>query len=71
MEHRINRIHERTLTIIYSYKNQLTFKEILAKNKAIKIHQRNLQILATEICKAKTKTFSDIVNSLLELNNKH
>ena len=57
MELRINRIHERTLTLTYSNKNELTFKEILDKNKTINIHQRNLQILSTEICQAKNKTF--------------
>ena len=31
MEHRINRIHERTLRLIYPNKHQLTFKELLEK----------------------------------------
>ena len=29
MEHRINRIHERTLRLIYPNQRQLTFKELL------------------------------------------
>ena len=29
MEHRINRIHERTLGLIYPNQHQLTFKELL------------------------------------------
>ena len=55
MEQRINRIHERTLRLIYPNHHQLTLKELLAKNKTVSIHQRNLQTLATEIYKAKDK----------------
>ena len=29
MKHRINRIHERTLRLIYPHQYQLTFKELL------------------------------------------
>ena len=49
MEHRINRIHERTLGLIYPNQHQLTFKELLEKNKTVSINQRNLQALANEI----------------------
>ena len=49
MEHRINRIHERTLRPIYSNHHQLTFKELSEKNKTVSTHQRNLQTLATEM----------------------
>ena len=31
MEHRISRIHERTLRLIYPDQHQLTFKELLEK----------------------------------------
>ena len=40
MEHRINRIHEKTLRLIYPNQHQLTFKELLEKkNKAVIIHR--------------------------------
>ena len=32
MKHRINRIHERTLRLIYPNQHQLTFNELLEKN---------------------------------------
>ena len=70
MEHKINRIHERTLRLIYPNQNQLMFKELLEKRKTISIHQRNLQTLATEIYKAKNKTSPEIVNSLSKFTNK-
>ena len=71
MEHRINRIHKGNLRLIYSNQTQLKSKENLDKNKTVNIHQRNIQILATKIYKAKTKIFLEIVNSLFEFNNKN
>ena len=71
MEHRINKIHERTLRHIYPNQHQLTFKELLEKNNTFSIHQRNLQTLATEIYKAKNKISPEVVNSLVEFTNKN
>ena len=71
MEHRINRIHERTVRLIYPNQHQLTFKELLEKNKTVSICQRNSQTLATEIYKAKNKIIPEIVNSLFEFTNKN
>ena len=71
IEHRINRIHERILRLIYPNQHQLTFKELSEKNKAVSIHQRNLQTLATEIYKAKNKISLEVVNSLFEFTNKN
>ena len=67
MEHRINRIYEKTLRLIHPSRYQLTFEELLEKHKTVSIHQRNLQTFATEIYKAKNKT----VNSLFEFTNKN
>ena len=64
-------IHERTLRLIYPNQHQLTFKELLEKNKTVSIHQRNLQTLATEIYKAKNKISPEVVNSLFEFTNKN
>ena len=71
MEHRINRIHERTLRLIYPNQHQLTFKELLEKNKTVSIHQRNLQTLATEIYKSKNKISPEVVNLVFEFTNKN
>ena len=71
MEHRINRIQERTLRLIYPNQHQLKFKELLEKNKIVSVHQRNLQTLATEIYKAKNKISPEVVNSFFEFTNKN
>ena len=42
MEHRINKIHEWALSLIYSSDSKLTFKELLDKNKTVSIHQKKL-----------------------------
>ena len=47
---RINRIHERALRIVYK-DNDLSFDSLLEKSGSVRIHHRNLQILATEIYK--------------------
>ena len=54
LNNRINNIHERALRIVYrDYKS--TFKQLLKQNKSVSKHQRNLQILATEIFKTKKR----------------
>ena len=71
MEHRINRIDERTLRLIYRNQHQLTFKELLGKKKkSVSLHQRNLKTFATEIYKTKNKVSSEFVNSFFEFSNK-
>ena len=47
---KINRLHEKCLRIIYCNK-QSSFKELLEKDSSVSIHERNIQILATEMYK--------------------
>ena len=52
LNYRMNNIKERALRIVYrDYES--TFQQLLKQNKSVSIHQRNLQILATEIFKTK------------------
>ena len=60
MEHRINKIYERVLHLIYPSNSKLTFKKLLDKNKTVSIHQRNLTVIATEIFKAKLRNIKII-----------
>ena len=68
MEHRINKIHERALRLIYPSDSKLRFKELLDKNKTVSIHQKNLQALATEIFKAELNISTEIVKELFSVN---
>ena len=60
---RINKLHERALRLVYKEKN-LTFEQLLEKDNAFTIHERNLQKLATEMYKVKNdlcpKTMKDL-----------
>ena len=68
MEHRINKIHEGALGLIYPSDSKLTFKELLDKNKTVSIHQKNLQVLATEIFKVKLNISPKILKELFSFN---
>ena len=50
LNHRINRLRERALSSAYSDYSS-TFKELLAKDNTVTIHQSNLRALATEMYK--------------------
>ena len=64
MEHKVNKIHERALRLIHPSNSKLAFEELLEKNKTVSIHQKNLQILATEIVKAKLGISPEILKEL-------
>ena len=55
INNKINRLHERALRIVYKDKtdDNLSFRELLDKDRALKIHDRNLQRLAVEMYKVK------------------
>ena len=65
---RINNLHERALRIVYR-DNTSPFDSLLEKDNSIRIHHRNLQILATEIFKWKLGESPEIMNGIFELNN--
>ena len=68
LNNRINNIHERALRIVYrDYKS--TFKQLLKQNKSVSIHQRNLQILATEIFKTKNGLNPVIMEDVFKFKN--
>ena len=64
MEHRINSIHKRALKLVYQDSPDLTFQELLAKDKSVSVHQKNLQLLATEIFKSKTGVSPELMNDI-------
>ena len=61
LNNQINRIHERTLRIVYN--DQLSsFHELLKRDKATTIHERNIQTLAIELY----KVFNDISPEIMK-----
>ena len=67
LNNRINRIHERALRIVYRDKTS-NFTELLQTDNAVTAHQRNLQVLATEVYKAKMGLTPQLVKELFPLS---
>ena len=53
LNNRINKTHERALRLVYKNETFLFFDDLLKRDRSVSIHQKNLQILATEIYKTK------------------
>ena len=66
INNRINRIHERALKVVYNDDNA-TFKQLPEKDNAVKIHDRNLQVLATEMFKIKRGVAPVIMNDVFRI----
>ena len=63
---KINRIDEQELRIVYCDKTS-NFTELLQKDNAVTVHQRNLQVLATEIYKVRMDLAPQLVKELFPL----
>ena len=72
LNHRINKLHKRALSIVYR-NNNLSFEELLEMDKSFTIHERNLQKLATEMYKVKhnlcPKLFQDLFTPTMRGKN--
>ena len=68
LNNHINNIHKRVLRIVYrDYES--TFQQLLKQNKSVSIHERNLQILATEIFKTKNGLNPVILEDVFNFKN--
>ena len=63
---KINRLHERCLRIIYNDK-QSSFINLLKKDNSVSMHQRKLQILATEMPKVSNGLSPVLMNDIFKL----
>ena len=63
LNNRINKIHERALRLVYQNKN-LSFSELLELDNAVTIHQRNLQVLVTEMFRVKNNFSTKILKQV-------
>ena len=70
INNRINRIHERALRVVYN-NNNATFEELLKKDNSVKIHDRNLQVLVTEMFKVKLGIAPVIMNDVFHIRKKN
>ena len=62
---RINKLQERALRIVYR-DNISSYSELLEKDKSVTVHQRNLQVLATEIFKPKIGINPEIMKEIFQ-----
>ena len=67
LNNRINSLHEKALRLINQNRN-LSFDELLKRDKLVFIHYRNLQYLLTEIYKVKMGLSPPIMNDILTLD---
>ena len=70
INHKINKLHERALRIVYN-DHFSSFEELLSKDKSVTVHQRNLQILATEMYKILNGLSPDIMQGIFETKSNH
>ena len=72
MINKINRLHERSLRIVYSDQSS-TFEELLERDKTFSIHHKNIQSLAIEIYKFVNGLSPETMNSVFHLteNNRY
>ena len=64
MEYRVNNIHKRALKLVYQDSPDIMFQELLAKGKSVSVHQKKLQLPATEIFKSNTGMSPELMNDI-------
>ena len=70
LKSRANKLHERTLRIVY-HDYASSFNELLEKDNLTTIHNRNIQLLATELFKVKNGLSPPFMNKIFVENAKH
>ena len=67
LNNRINKIHERSLRIVYDDRKS-TFRELLHKDNYFTIHERNIQTLAIELYKVVNGISPQLMSQVFPLN---
>ena len=70
MNNIINSLHEKALRLVYTNKANLSFDDLLKDDRSVKIQQRNLQVLATEIYKLKNDLGPNIMTDIFHFVEK-
>ena len=66
LNNRINKLYEKALRSVFK-NHKLTFNDLLGLDNSVAIHQRNLQILGTEIFKVKNSVAPEIMTEIFEI----
>ena len=70
MNNRINKIHKKALRLVYKDETNLSLDDFLQMDKSVSIHQRNLQIIATEIYKVRDNLGPEIMKDIFHFVQK-
>ena len=68
LDHKINRLHERCLPMIYSDKKS-SFHELLDKDESVSIHHKNIQKLGIKMFKVLNGENPQIANEIFRIRN--
>ena len=60
INNQINKLHERALRLVYNDKGS-SFRKPIERDKSVTIHERNIQVLLTEIFKVKSSVAPEIM----------
>ena len=64
----INKLHERALRLVYNDKSS-SFRELLERGNSVTIHERNIQLLLTEIFKVKNGAAPEIMTEIFKFKD--
>ena len=64
----INKLHERALRLVYNDKSS-SFRELLERDNSVTIHERNIQVLLTEIFKVKSRAAPEIMTRIFKFKD--
>ena len=70
LNNKINKLHEKALRLVFKNKTSLFFEDLPKNDEKVNIHQRNLQILAAKICKAKYNVALEIMKDIFHFVEK-
>ena len=68
INNQINKLHERALRLVYNDKSS-SFWELLERDNSVTIHERNIQVLLTEIFKVKSGAAPEIMTEIFKFKN--
>ena len=69
-ENRASKIHKKALRLVYDDSPYFSFDELLIKDKSVRFHQRNLQLLTTEIFNVKNWVSTGLTEHIFHFVNK-